>query len=237
MPFTFVHPAAILPLTRSPFVSSALVFGAMAPDLPYFVSLMWIGGDYNLTLTHDPLSLLWLDPLIGLVLFTAFHVVFKNPLAALFPRVLPAVDRFVWRGADVLAWIVLSVVAGAATHLAWDYLCDAFGTGWQSRLNLASDVVGGVVLLVWLWRWRRRNPLRPIPDDDRVLARWPRNAVLGAVLAVTVAAGSWGALDGDEGREVALRAFVQDAGTALGVALGVYAVAWHALRTVVRNRH
>ncbi|MEI5672079.1 MULTISPECIES: DUF4184 family protein [unclassified Nocardioides] len=38
MPFTLVHPAAVLPLVRTPLVPSALVLGSVAPDLPYFVS-------------------------------------------------------------------------------------------------------------------------------------------------------------------------------------------------------
>jgi hypothetical protein len=35
MPFTLSHPAAVLLLCRPPFVASALVAGAVAPDLPY----------------------------------------------------------------------------------------------------------------------------------------------------------------------------------------------------------
>ncbi|HEY3557859.1 MAG TPA: DUF4184 family protein, partial [Kribbella sp.] len=35
MPFTPAHPAAVLPLIRRPLVASALVAGAVAPDLLY----------------------------------------------------------------------------------------------------------------------------------------------------------------------------------------------------------
>jgi len=37
MPFTLAHPAAVLPLFRGPLVPAALVVGAVAPDLPYFL--------------------------------------------------------------------------------------------------------------------------------------------------------------------------------------------------------
>lgn len=39
MPLTLTHPAIVLPLARGPLVPSALVIGAMAPDLPYFVGM------------------------------------------------------------------------------------------------------------------------------------------------------------------------------------------------------
>ncbi|TWH75209.1 uncharacterized protein DUF4184 [Modestobacter roseus] len=95
MPFTLAHPAAVLPLLRTPLAPSALVAGSVAPDLPYYASLQWLGGDYNLTLTHEWSSVLWLDPLIGLVLLAAFQVLFKRPLLALLPpaaagRAVPA---------------------------------------------------------------------------------------------------------------------------------------------------
>jgi len=233
MPFTFVHPAAILPVARSPLVRSALVIGAMAPDLPYFVSLQWIHGDLNLTLTHDPLSLLWLDPLLALVLLAGFHLLGKEPLAALLPRavagrVLPEVVRFVWRGADVAAWIILSVAVGTATHLAWDQLCDAFGMAWSARLNLASDLVGGVVLLGWLVLWWRRTPPQPI-GDGRLLPPRLRTVVLGALLLVTVVAAVWGTRHAETPRE-----FVGTVGTALGAAVVLYALTWQLTRKLSR---
>src|SRR5215467_12574272 len=39
VPFTFSHPAAVLPLARRGLVFSALVVGSMAPDFPYFVQM------------------------------------------------------------------------------------------------------------------------------------------------------------------------------------------------------
>lgn len=67
MPFTLAHPAVVLPLVRRPFVPGALVAGAMAPDLPYFLGAAgiastragdWYGVFLNATETHGPLGLL-----------------------------------------------------------------------------------------------------------------------------------------------------------------------------------
>lgn len=258
MPFTLVHPAAVLPLARTPLVPSALVIGAMAPDLPYYVSLRVLGGDANLTLTHQWTSLLWFDPLLALVLLAAFQAVLKRPLAALLPtvaagRVQAALDGFRWRTLPAVLWILLSVTLGATTHLAWDALTDAFGGEWSTRLNLGSDAVGGVALVVWLVLWWRRTPPRPIPPRGQ-LPRRLRVAVLVAVVAVALAWGAVSAAGISAQVEADLRAygeftpaalaeyqareFAIGAATAFGAAVGLYAVAWQASRLIdaIRRR-
>ncbi|MEV0803512.1 DUF4184 family protein [Kribbella sp. NPDC050281] len=54
MPFTLAHPAAVLPLVRRPLVASALVAGAVAPDLLYLdpiyrFATQGINGNFTLT--------------------------------------------------------------------------------------------------------------------------------------------------------------------------------------------
>ena len=39
MPFTLAHPAAVLPFARTKLVFSALIAGALAPDVGYFLTL------------------------------------------------------------------------------------------------------------------------------------------------------------------------------------------------------
>src|SRR5690606_26266927 len=63
VPFTLSHPAAVLPFVRAPFVPAALVAGALAPDVPYFVRLprsadAWYEPFVNATTTHQPLGAL-----------------------------------------------------------------------------------------------------------------------------------------------------------------------------------
>ncbi|NIK60359.1 DUF4184 family protein [Kribbella shirazensis] len=98
MPFTLAHPAAVLPLFRQPFVVSALVAGAVAPDLLYVgplyrIATQYIHGNFTLTLTHKVTSALWLDPLLKLLLLAVFNLVLKRPLVALAPPALAARRR------------------------------------------------------------------------------------------------------------------------------------------------
>ncbi|SDC10583.1 DUF4184 family protein [Nocardioides lianchengensis] len=252
MPFTLVHPAAVLPLVRTPLVPSALFLGSVAPDLPYFVSLRWIGGDYNLTLTHSASSLLWLDPAIALVLLAVFHGVLRRPLVALLP---PAVAGrlspygLVWRSPRAAALIVVSLAVGAATHLLWDAAADAAGYGWSTRLNLLSDVLGALVLLGWAVHWWRTTTPRPLPDG-RLLAPRTRTAALGALLALPLAWGvvrvaqvagqvcddlhEYGGFSRSALADHLARELVVQGGAALAVVVVWYAAVWHVVR-LVRN--
>ncbi|MCZ2822611.1 DUF4184 family protein [Modestobacter sp. VKM Ac-2977] len=256
MPFTLAHPAVVLPLLRTPLVPSALVAGAMAPDLPYYVSLQWIGGDYNLTLTHEWSSVLWVDPIIGSVLLATFQLLLKGPLLALLPpsaggRAAPAALGFRWRSSAALALIAVSLVVGAATHLAWDELTRSPGHPWALRLEVAFSVLGGVALLGWLVRWWRATPPQPVPDGV-LLPRPLRTGVAALLAAVAVVAGAVAAMrrlteireayrvDGVVDRvgvaEAELRTFLVEGGTAFIVALVVYAVGWHVHRAGTRRR-
>ncbi|MCZ2825730.1 MULTISPECIES: DUF4184 family protein [unclassified Modestobacter] len=255
MPFTLAHPAVVLPLLRTPLVPSALVAGAMAPDLPYYVSLQWLGGDYNLTLTHESSSVLWLDPIIGLVLLATFQLLLKSPLLALLPpsaagRAVPAARGFRWRGSVALGLIAVSLVVGAVTHLVWDELTRFPGQPWALRLEVAFSVLGGVALLGWLARWWGTTPPQPVPDGV-LLPRPLRTGVAALLAAVAVVAGAVAAarrlteireayrVDGVVDRvgvaEAELRTFLVEGGTAFLVALVVYAVGWHVHRAFTRR--
>lgn len=61
MPITFAHPAAVLPFMGGPCVPAALVAGALAPDVPYFLRALripvsaqsWWEPFLNATTTHN----------------------------------------------------------------------------------------------------------------------------------------------------------------------------------------
>ena len=240
MPFTLVHPAAVLPLTRTPLVPSALVAGAVAPDLPYYASLQWLGGDVNLTLTHTWSSVLWFDPLVGLALLAVFQLLLERPLLALLPpaaagRAAPAARGFTWHRAG---WVALSLVAGAATNLAWDALDDVAGSGWSARLNLVSGVVGAAALLAWAVRWWRTTAPWTVPAGLLLMPRLRVGVIAAAVVTAGVAGGvsavgEWqrveddGITGGADLAQYAARAFAIDAATALAVVVALYAAAWH----------
>jgi len=247
VPFTPIHAAVALPLLRTPLVPSALVAGAVAPDLPYYVPLTWIGGDYNLTLTHTWTSVLWLDPAIAALLLLVFHALLKRPLLALAPdalarRASPAADGFACRSVGAVALVAVSVVIGAASHLAWDALGDAFGYEHAGAVNLGSDVVGGLALVAWLVVWWRATATAPPAEPTGFTPRQRRTALVGTVVAtlawatlrtVQVARGvsadlrEYGGWSRSAVLDAAARESVTSAVVALAACVVVVALVWH----------
>jgi hypothetical protein len=122
MPWTFAHPAAVLPLRRlCPRWLSlpALILGTLAPDLGYYAGLL----DWS-TFCHTPLGIAAGCLPLGLVLL-ALLLRFSRLLTVL----IPAPHRQIVRGQlqrparalpIELAVAVLSILLGAATHVLWD---------------------------------------------------------------------------------------------------------------------
>jgi hypothetical protein len=255
VPFTLAHPAAVLAFSRRPLVASALVMGSMAPDLTYYVALPWLDPTGTLlTRTHHASSVFWLDPLIALVLLVVFQVLLKRPVVALLPpaaagRVWQSAERFIgWRPVAV-GWIAVSLVIGAATHVAWDRLDGVFGADQSTKVDLAGGVLGLAVLLVWTRRWWRLTPAQPVPSALRLSAR-VRRVVWGALVAAPLVLGTVGAVSGVRqlmaanqtettwtGRdmaELAVRQFAVDGVAAVCVVLAVYAIGWQLMHLLPR---
>lgn len=239
----------------------------MAPDLTYYVALPWLDPSGTLlTRTHHASSVFWLDPVIALALLLVFHVLLKRPVVALLPpaaagRVWQPAERSIgWRPAAVW-WIALSLVIGAATHVAWDRLGGVLGEDQSTKVDLAGGVLGSAVLLVWAWRWWRTTPAQPVPPVVRLGSRI-RPVVWGALLVAPLVLGTAGAVNGVRqlmaankmdypdlppqvvpptwtGRdmaELAVRQFAVDGVAAVCVVLAVYAVGWHLSRLATGRR-
>jgi hypothetical protein len=249
VPFTLSHPAAVLPLVRAPFVPAALVAGAVAPDVPYFVRVprsanAWYEPFVNATTTHEPLGALAVAVPTAAVLLALWSVV-RAPLRALAVghergdvRRLPRSGSWGVRA----CWVVVSLVLGVATHVVWDALTDDAGflvellvpsrepeaMGWDGSrvLQHASTALGLGVLGVWSWRrfaaWRG--------DGGRLRLTSGRAAVVAGIVAlvvgVTVAAAVRAGQDELAGVEGVLTAVAKAAGSTFAAAVLVYAVAW-----------
>jgi Domain of unknown function (DUF4184) len=124
MPFTFSHPAIILPanrLSREIYSMTGLVIGSMAPDFEYFIR-MNLGSIFSHTL-H---GLFYFDLPIGLALCFIFHDLVRNDLinnlpVGLYERFY-ALKNFDWDTYYRKKWpiVLLSIVAGAVSHILWD---------------------------------------------------------------------------------------------------------------------
>jgi hypothetical protein len=181
MPFTLSHPAASVPFARRGLVLSALVVGSLAPDFEYF---LWLAPESRFSHTLYGVFLFCVP--IGLVVLWLFHKILKRPILSLLPvshqrRLIPVVTVFsfgpLWR----FALIVMSLVLGALTHIAWDSFTHQ--NGWMvqqvSLLNSSiigtdqgsiqvykvlqhgSTLIGAALLCYWYARWFRQTPAQP----------------------------------------------------------------------------
>ncbi|MEH6682527.1 MAG: DUF4184 family protein [Sediminicola sp.] len=124
MPFTFAHPAIILPLAHLPrkwFSLTGLVIGSLTPDFEYFLR-MAIKSDYS----HTIGGLLWFDLPLGLAISFIFHNLVRDRLFDNLPRFLKsrfgAFTEFDWNGYFKKNWmvVVISILLGAISHIFWD---------------------------------------------------------------------------------------------------------------------
>jgi hypothetical protein len=211
MPFTLAHPAAVLPLLRRPFVPAALVAGAMAPDVPYFLtaggltrtSASWYEPLLNATHTHS-LAGLPIDLLYAVGLVAAYWLV-RAPITALLPSGLglpePERPTSAQDTGRYVGWLLLSALIGVATHLFWDALTDA---GFlPAHLRQASAVAGlttprllqyasttlGLAVTSW-FLWKHRGHLRTDEGSIRHLGTVTRRVVTTSLIAVPLLGGA-----------------------------------------------
>ncbi|MEV6875812.1 DUF4184 family protein [Amycolatopsis sp. NPDC051128] len=241
MPFTLSHPAGVLPLARHPLMPSALVAGSVAPDLFWFLPAP---EGFGLSRTHESAAVLWLDPLLALALLAVFHLLLKRPLLALAPR--PLAERlprrpFSWKRPG---WIALSLVLGAATHVGWDAFTHENGgpaflripivTGVDvgRLIQLISTLGGAAVLAWWLRHWYRTAPVTPAPPGihhrKTVAVFLAGGALAGVLISVLPFLAHHDPMTraGVVGNATYLLATGACSGFA--VALGFYALGWHA---------
>jgi Domain of unknown function (DUF4184) len=191
VPFTLSHPAAAIPFARSRLVLSALIVGSLAPDFQYFVKLS--GQERN---AHAfPGIVQWTFP-VAILLLAIFHMLLKWPLISLLPlalqyRLVGPASRFRWWPLHRFLLVMFSLAFGIITHVVWDSFTHVdgwFASTWPGMrvplfyvrntgipaFKLAqhlSTLLGGVFIIIWIWKWYRRTaaedvllPPRPSPS-------------------------------------------------------------------------
>lgn len=155
MPFTFSHPAIILPLRYLPkswFSLTALIIGSLTPDFEYFLR-MKVKSDYSHTLA----GVFWFDLPLALLLTFIFHNLIRNFLFQNLPsiirnRIIIFTD-FNWNIYFRKNWIIviLSLLIGILSHLFWD----AFTHEHGYFVNQISSLKHNVVILgkeISIWK-------------------------------------------------------------------------------------
>jgi hypothetical protein len=123
MPFTFSHPAIVLPLTLKKIRLSAtgLIIGSMTPDFEYFIRMRNV-SKYS----HTYAGLFWFDLPLALLLCFIYHTIVRNSLFDNLPIFLK--ERFIiyknfqWANYFQKKWrvVCISILIGAASHIVWD---------------------------------------------------------------------------------------------------------------------
>ncbi|MCC9166717.1 DUF4184 family protein [Pontibacter harenae] len=144
MPFTFSHPAVVLPLAYLPkrWVSlTGLVAGSIAPDLEYFMRLR-VYSIYS----HTWAGIFWFDVPLALAIAFVFHLLVRDALIANLPTFIS--QRLKWT--KDMSWtetfqkhssiVIASTVIGALSHVLWDGFTHEHGL-FVEQLSVLSHVV------------------------------------------------------------------------------------------------
>ena len=124
MPFTFSHPALVLPLKFLPrkwFSLTGLVIGSLTPDFEYFMR-MRIQSNYS----HTIGGLFWFDLPLGIIIAFVFHNIIRDSLFDNLPMFLKSrfttFKDFNWNYYFKTSWFVvlISILIGAFSHIFWD---------------------------------------------------------------------------------------------------------------------
>lgn len=243
MPWTFAHPAAILPLRRR-LPLAALVVGSLSPDFGYYLGLFPLAR-FAHTL---PGLLLVCLPLAALCLVLVHAL--RSAVVDLMPQPHRAALRgLLPRAADAptvrrMGTALLGLLAGASTHLVWDSFTHVNGlsvhwipvlhdtvfhiagraTPLYNLLQHLSTLIGAALLAgayaCWL-RGQPDSPLQPEPAGER--ARWA--LLLGCLALAGVGGALVSRLEGFTGEGFVVHAAFH-AGTLLALLLVGAALWW-----------
>lgn len=197
MPFTFAHPAIVLPFGKwsSRSISlSAMVVGSMAPDFEYF--LRW---QLKSMYSHTIPGLFWFDLPLALAVWYLYFRFVHQVLIKHLPNFLQSrfidFSTFNWKERLQRDWwvLALNILFGASTHLLWDnfthhtgYFVTTFPILqqhlWSTDIPIykvlqhASTFIGMSVICIAIWL---------LPKSEVPLAATPKLWFWGSLLLIS----------------------------------------------------
>ena len=178
MPFTFSHPAIVLPLknTFGKWLSlTGLIIGSLTPDFEYFLR-MKIQSEYS----HTLVGTIWFNLPLGILLCFLFHNIIKKSLIENSPKFIQSrtmeLKELNWKKHFKENWIIVcvSIIIGAYSHIFWDSFThsNSFFTNYFSLdrkvfntqisifkiLQHLSTLIGGIIIL-WYFLKLEKNKI------------------------------------------------------------------------------
>jgi hypothetical protein len=175
MPFTFSHPAIILPAAVIPkkyFSWTGLIIGSMTPDFEYFIRM----NDFS-EYSHKLSGVLWFDIPLGLLLAFIYHEIVRDSFISNLPKILrirlSTFCNLNWAAYFKKNWLVVlfSLLIGSLSHILWDGFTHNVGYfvhifAWLQYpipfmrssyhlyliLQYVSSVIGGIAILIAIMR-------------------------------------------------------------------------------------
>jgi hypothetical protein len=168
MPFTFSHPAILLPLNyfkRSRLSQTGLIVGSVIPDFEYFI---WM--EEKKEFLHSWIGFTSLGIPLALILCFLFHNILRCPLIENMPASIQirlcVYKSFDWntKWKKHWFWILLSIFTGGVSHFFWDYFTHAnsplltmfvparFFSLLYVTLQIFSSLLGLLVIGYAIWQ-------------------------------------------------------------------------------------
>lgn len=179
MPFTFSHPAILLPFLKNNKLSAtALIVGSMSPDFEYFFRMKM-----QSEISHTLLGIFLIDFPLGFIVMFAFHEIIKRPLIENLPvflqNRLQELMEFDWISyfKSAVFTVLISFFLGAVSHILWDSMThwDGYLVQRFSFFNLeffsipfykiaqhASSIIGLGWILFYIYKLPEKNKITKI---------------------------------------------------------------------------
>jgi len=144
MPFTFSHPAIVLPLAYLPkrWVSlTGLVIGSIAPDFEYFIRMRV----YSIH-SHTGKGIFYFDLPLAIMLAFVFHLIVRDKLINNLPlfilRRLEKFKSFNWTNHFIRHYlpVIFSIILGSISHIIWDSFTHEHGFFVEKYSFLAQEI-------------------------------------------------------------------------------------------------
>jgi hypothetical protein len=171
VPFTFSHPAAVLPLALIPkkwLSITGLVIGSMTPDFEYFFNMK-----QNSIYSHTWGGIFWFDLPLGLILVYLYNLLIKKSIIENLPQFLnrrfsgfETNSRNLNKVKD-FAIVVLSLLIGIISHIIWDKLThktvrlideqEHYHIFWEANSVIGAAIIAAVILKMPLGRKTQKS--------------------------------------------------------------------------------